>query len=353
MDRGGGFLQAVCDGRGAENGLTAPALSGLWGAQAQDGAGMADTTRGMIAMIAATVIWGLSGLYYKLLAHVPPLEVLAHRTLWSLVFFGGLLLAQRRLGDLARLMRRPRDFAFVAFAAVMISTNWFLFIYSIQAGHAVEASLGYYIFPLVAVLLGMVVYRERLSRLKWLAVGLAAVAVLVLTWGLGVAPWISLALAATFGLYGVVKKGLAAGPIASVTAEVAFLAPFAAVWLYGVHSLGWSGIVGRNLGAFGQDLSTSLLLAFSGVLTGTPLVLFAKASRSLPMGTVGVLQYINPSLQFAVAAIAFGEIVTRWHWIAFPLIWAALALYSAETFRQERAARSLSRRVGTSGTTEM
>ena len=313
---------------------------------------MSETGKGMIAMIAATVIWGLSGLYYKLLAHVPPLEVLAHRTLWSLVFFGGIILAQRRAGDIVRLLRRPRDLALVAFAAVMISTNWFLFIYSIQVGHAVEASLGYYIFPLVAVLLGMVVYREGLTRPKWLAVTLAAIAVVVLTWGLGVGPWISLALAFTFGLYGLVKKGLAAGPIASVTAEVTLLAPLAVIWLVGVHNLGWEGLVGRNLGAFGEDLSTSLLLAFSGVLTGTPLVLFAKASRALPMGSVGVLQYINPSLQFAVAAIAFGEVVTRWHWIALPLIWTALALYSAETFRQDRASRRLARSSATSATTE-
>jgi len=344
-------IHTFCDAAHAENGLTPPRR---WGEQAEaerSGQNMSETTKGMIAMIAATMIWGLSGLYYKLLAHVPPLEVLAHRTLWSLLFFGGLMLARRRLGEIARLARSPRDAALVAFAAVMISTNWFVFIYSIQVGRAVEASLGYYIFPLVAVLLGMLIYRERLSRVKWLAIGLAALAVVALTRGLGVAPYTSLVLAFTFGLYGVVKKGLAAGPIASVTAEVAFLAPLAAIWLYGVHQLGWTGIVGRNLGAFGQDLGTSLLLAFSGVLTGTPLVLFAKASRSLPLGTVGVLQYINPSLQFGVAAIAFGEVVTRWHWIAFPLIWGALALYSAETFRQDRAARRLARSVATSSTT--
>lgn len=314
---------------------------------------MSETTKGMFAMIGATMIWGLSGLYYKLLADVPPLEVLAHRTLWSLVFFGGLLAVQGRLAELPRLLGRPRTLGLVAFAAIMISTNWFLFIFSIQTGHAVEASLGYYIFPLVAVLMGMLVYRERLSRVKWLAIALAAVAVMVLTYGLGVAPWVSLGLAFTFGLYGVVKKGLDAGPIASVTAEVVFLAPLAAVWLYGVHQLGWTGIVGRNLGIFGHDLKISLLLAFSGVLTGTPLVLFAKASRSLPLGTVGVLQYINPSLQFGVAAIAFGEVVTQWHWIAFPLIWTALALYSAETFRQDRASRRLARKLATSATTEM
>jgi chloramphenicol-sensitive protein RarD len=313
---------------------------------------MSENRAGLLAMIGATVIWGLSSLYYKLLAHVPPLEVLSHRTLWSLVFFGVVLGLRGRLPELLRLLRWRRDLGLVTLAAVAISTNWFMFIYSIQIGHAVEASLGYYIFPLVAVLLGMVVFSERLSRLKWLAVALAAVAVLVLTIGLGVAPWISLGLAFTFGTYGVVKKGLAAGPTVSVTAEVVVLAPLALVWLWGVHTQGWTGVVGRNLGAFGRDLGDSLLLMFSGVLTATPLMLFTTASRKLPMGTVGVMQYINPTLQFIVASAIFLEPVTRWHWIAFPLIWAAVALYSVETLRQDRAARRLAVSVATSGTLE-
>lgn len=304
-------------------------------------------------MIGATVIWGLSSLYYKLLAHVPPLEVLAHRTLWSLVFFGVVLGLRGRLGELVRLLARPRSLALVTLAALAISVNWFMFIYSIQTGHAVEASLGYYIFPLVAVLLGMVVFGERLTRLKWLAVLLAVLAVGVLTLGLGVAPWISLGLAFTFGIYGVVKKLQVAGPTVSVTAEVVVLAPLALIWLWGVHMQGWTGVVGRNLGAFGQSWHDSLLLMFSGVLTAMPLMLFTTASRSLPMGTVGVMQYINPTLQFVIASTIFLEPVTRWHWIAFPLIWGAVAVYSVETLRQDRAARRLAASVGTSGTTAM
>ncbi len=314
---------------------------------------MSDTTKGILAMIGATSVWGLSGLYYKLLADVPPLEVLSHRTLWSLVFFGLLLAFRGRLGEVRALLSRRRNIALVGFAAVSISTNWFLFIYSIQSGHAVEASLGYYIFPLVAVLLGVVIFGERLSRPKLLAVALAVIAVGALTYGLGVAPWISLALAITFGAYGVVKKGLNAGPTVSVTAEVLLLAPLALTWLYGVHMLGWTGITGRPGGYFGSDLSTSLLLAFSGVITAIPLMLFTTATRRLPMGTVGVLQYLNPSLQFGVATLAFAEPVTGWHWVAFPLIWAALIIYSVESLRQDRAARRLARSVATSGTTSM
>lgn len=314
---------------------------------------MSQTTKGMVAMIAATTVWGLSSMYYKLLAHVPPLEVLAHRTLWSLVFFGVVLALRGKLGDLVQLLSRRKSFGLVAFAAVAISINWFMFIYSIQIGHAVEASLGYYIYPLVAVLMGMALFGERLSRLKWLAVALAAGAVATLTWGLGVAPWVSLVLAFTFGTYGAIKKGLDAGPTVSVTAEVVVLAPIALFWLWGVHTQGWTGVAGRNLGIFGHSLSDSLLLMFSGVLTATPLMLFTTATRSLPLGLVGVMQYINPTLQFIIAATIFLEPVTRWHWIAFPLIWIAVALYSAESLRQDRAARKLAVRLATSSTTEM
>jgi len=313
---------------------------------------MNSAAKGMAAMVGATVIWGLSSMFYKLIAHVPPLEVLAHRTLWSLVFFGLVLALRGRLGELRHLLAAPRSLGLVVLAALAISANWFMFIYAIQEGRAVEASLGYYIFPLVAVLLGAVVFDEPLGRLKWLAVGLAFVAVAVLTIGLGVAPWISLWLALTFSLYGVAKKRLAAGPTVSVTAEVVVLAPLALVWLWGVHVQGWGGLTGRTLGAFGHDLTDSLLLMFSGVLTAMPLMLFTTASRSLPFGTVGVMQYINPTIQFAVAALVFAEPVTRWHWIAFPLIWVAVALYSAETLAQQRSARRLSARVSTSGTTE-
>ncbi|MEZ5722392.1 MAG: EamA family transporter RarD [Paracoccaceae bacterium] len=322
-----------------------------------------DRTRGLAAMLGATVIWGLSSLYYKRIAHVPPLEVLAHRTLWSLVFFGLLLAWRGRLGELGRLLGAPRSLGLVALAAIAISLNWFMFIYAIQTGHAVAASLGYYIFPLVAVLLGAAVFGEHLDGLKWAAIAVAATAVAVLTLGLGVAPWISLWLAGTFALYGVAKKKLAAGSMVSVTGEVVLLAPLALLWLWGVHTNGWTDLTGRNLGIFGHDLGDSLLLMFSGVITALPLLLFTTASRNLPLGTVGVMQYINPTLQFAVAALVFAEPVTRWHWIAFPLIWIAVALYSAGTLRQqrrqrrrargqERSTRSRADRVATSDTTD-
>lgn len=306
---------------------------------------MRDSTKAFAAILLACTIWGLSPLYYKALAHIPPLELLSHRTIWSLVLFSALLTLQRRLFELPRLLRDPKGFALVLLASLMISANWGGFIISIQIGRAVEASLGYYIFPLVTVVLARLVYGEVLGPGKSVAVVLAAIAVMVLTYGLGVPPWISLFLATTFAFYGVIKKGLAAGPVVSVTGEVLLIAPLAAIWLWGVHMLGWTGLFDRNLATFGHDLSDSLMLIGSGALTAGPLILFSYASKQLPLSTVGVVQYLNPSLQFLCATLIFAEPVSQWHAIAVPLIWVALIVYSLAAFRQDRAARRSRRMV--------
>lgn len=306
---------------------------------------MTEAGKGVAALIAACTVWGLSGLYYKLLAHVPPLEILAHRTIWSLVFFTLVLLAQGRLAQLRAALGSPRAIGIVLFAAVMISTNWFVFILSIQIGRATEASLGYYLFPLVAVGIGRLFFGERLSRMQALAVALATLAVTILTLGLGAAPWIALILSMSFGLYGLVKKRLSAGPVVSVTAEVLLLSPIALIVLALAHQKGG--------GAFGGDLTDSLLLMFAGILTAGPLMLFSYASRRVRMGTVGLVQYINPTLQFLVAVMIFAEPFSNWHLIAFALIWAALALYSAASVVLERAARKARVRASTVSTTVM
>lgn len=314
---------------------------------------MTEAVKGFWAMVLACVVWGLSSLYYKALDHVPPLEVLSHRTLWSLVFFGAVLALQGRLGALGGALR-GRGVLVLLFSALMISANWFVFIWSVQNGHAMQASLGYYIFPLVAVLIGVLGFGERLGRVQQAAVALAVLAVVVLTLGLGTAPWISLVLAVTFGLYGMVKKRLAVGPVVSVTAEVALLAPLAAIWLAGVHEGWWSEAGGATLppfgGWFGHDARTSAMLAFSGVLTGGPLMLFSFAARRVRMATVGLVQYLNPTLQFLCATLAFGEPFTPWHRAAFGLIWAALALYSWAAFRQPKAVASAVSSASTSAT---
>ena len=292
---------------------------------------MRDQVKGFWALLFACVVWGLSGLYYKQLAAVPPLEVLAHRTLWSLVFFGAVLAVQGRLGTV-RLALRGRNLLTLLVSAIMISTNWFGFIWSVQNGRALEASLGYYIFPLVAVGLGVVVMREAMTRAQTLAVMIAACAVLYLTWGIGAPPWIALMLAGTFGAYGLIKKRLTVGPVVSVAAEVILLAPLALTLLLGLH-YGWAGATPGS-GSFGSDWRTSLLLAFSGVLTGGPLVLFSYAARRVRMATLGLVQYLNPTLQLSVAVIAFHEPVTQWHAVALPMIWLALGIYSLTLLRR-------------------
>jgi chloramphenicol-sensitive protein RarD len=287
---------------------------------------LGQAAKGVLAMAGACTIWGLSPLFYAMLAHVPPLEVLAHRTLWSLVFFAGILAVQGRLQALPRALATPRQFGLVAASAAMISINWFLFIYAVGIGRTVEASLGYYIFPLVAVAIGAAVLREGLSRWQMAAVALAALAVTVLTVGLGTPPWISLVLAATFGAYGLLKRWVETGPVVSVTAEVLLVVPL------GLGYLLWAAQI-RGLVAEPRDIA---LFVASGPLTAVPLMLFSFAARRVRMATVGLIQYLNPTLQFACAALILGEIITPWHMIAFPIIWLALLVYSTATLRAER-----------------
>ncbi|MBZ0129598.1 MAG: EamA family transporter RarD [Rhodobacteraceae bacterium] len=314
---------------------------------------MGEAGRGMLAMIGAASIWGLSPLYYKQLAHVPPLEVLSHRTLWSFVIFFVLLAGQGRLREFARSLKDRRAVFQTALAGGMIALNWFVFILSVQTGHTVEASLGYYIFPLVAVALGALVLGERLSVAQWLAVALAALAVVVLTLGLGVTPWIALILSVTFGIYGLIKKRMAAGPVLSVTGEVLLLLPLALIWLAGVNLDGWVDVTARAGGYFGNNLHDTFMLILAGLITAGPLILMSYAARRLTLSTIGLLQYLNPTLQFLVAVLVFRELFTAWHGFAFALIWAALVIYSSATWRREKSRRRAAARSSMPDTTDM
>ncbi|GAB5436799.1 EamA family transporter RarD [Falsiruegeria mediterranea] len=292
---------------------------------------MSQTLSGVLAMITSCVVWGLSPIYYKLLDHVPPAELLSHRTLWAVVFFAVLLVLQGRMGELRQALRGRKQVLLLFVASLMVATNWFCFILSIQIGKTTEASLGYYIFPLMAVLIARFWFAEQLAMGQWLAVVLATLAVVILTWGLGVAPWIALFISTTFALYGAIKKGLPLGPVISVTAEILLVLP---LWLM---VMGWFHLQGQ--GSFGADLTTSVLLMVSGPLTAVPLILFSYAARRVALSTLGLLQYINPTLQFLCAVMIFGEPFSHWHAIAFPLIWVALAVFSVSALRQDRASR--------------
>ncbi|MEX0285915.1 MAG: EamA family transporter RarD [Paracoccaceae bacterium] len=287
---------------------------------------MSNTRAGILAMIGACTVWGLSPIYYRQLAHIPPLEVLAHRAFWSLVFFAGLLAVQGRLREVRAAFNGGRRTALIVLAMAFVSVNWFLFIYATMINRNIETSLGYFTYPLVAVVMGYFWFSERLDRMQWIAVGLATVGVLVLSIGLGAPPWISMSLAITFALYGAIKKQLPLGPVVSVTCEVLVVLPLALGYLLWLQTQG--------IGAFGPSMWDNILLILSGPVTALPLILFSFAARRVDMSTVGVLTYLNPSLQFICAALLFGEVLTLWHQIAFPLIWVALALYSIALWRQ-------------------
>ena len=217
---------------------------------------------------------------------------------------------------------------------MLIALNWLVFIRAVQIGHALEASLGYYVFPLFAVALGYLMLGERFSPVQAVAIGLAALAVVILGVGLRAAPGTALILASSFAAYGLIKGRVRLGPVVSVLVETALLTPLALVWLWGMHAGAWSDLGGRSGGLFGRDLWTSAWLAAAGPLTGIPLMLFSYAARRIPYATLGLVQYLNPTLQFAIAVALFGEPFTPWHAIAFPLIWFALALYSWESWRR-------------------
>ncbi|PSL21690.1 EamA family transporter RarD [Shimia abyssi] len=304
---------------------------------------MGETQRAILAILGACVIWGLSPLFYRLLAHIPPIEVLAHRTLWSAVLFTLLIAIQSRLSELTGVLRPQRQALRVLLAALLVSFNWFVFIWSIGQERAIDASMGYFLFPLATVLLGRMVLGERQSPAQWFSVVLAAIAVLTLFVGLGVPPWIAVSLAGTFSAYGLIKKTLPLGPVISVTAEVLMLSPVALIVLWQIH--------GSGQGYFATNLQDSLLLICSGLLTATPLILFSRATRHLPLSTVGLLQYTNPSLQFLCAVLILSEPLLPVHMVAFPLIWIALAVYSIALWRQEKAASSTASAPGKSSTT--
>jgi chloramphenicol-sensitive protein RarD len=288
------------------------------------------TAQGILAILAACVIWGLSPLYYNLLTMVPPLELLAQRTLWSFLFFALVLGLQGRFSALIHALGNRGHVITLFAAACAIAVNWYFFIYSVQINRVSEASLGYFIFPLVAVVFGLIVFKEKLSALQWVAVALAVFAVLILTYGLGVAPWLALVLSLSFGTYSVLKKRLDLSPVISVTLEVMLLLPLTVPYL-----------LIQNWPIQGSTDSWQIwfLLMGSGPLTATPLILFSFATRRISMSTVGIMQYINPSIQFLVALLIFAEPMTDWHFGAFSIIWVAVVIYSWSGFSARNAAK--------------
>ena len=292
-----------------------------------------DKRTGVACALAAHGLWGALPLYWKLLVGVPALEILLHRTVWSALFLGALVLALRRGTPLLATLRDRRRLGPLFATALLLGLNWFIYIYAILVGRTLEASLGYYINPLVMVLLGMAILGERLSPLQGVAVAIAGLGVATFALGLGIAPWISLGLALTFGVYGLVRKTLPVDSVLGLTVESIVLSPLALAAL-----AWWWTAEGR---AFGDGTpATVVLLALSGVATAVPLMLFTAAARRLRYVTMGLMQYIAPTITLLIAVAVFGERVTGFHLFAFACIWGALALYTADLVRAARRARA-------------
>lgn len=284
----------------------------------------ASTRSGYIFGIVAYFIWGSFPLYFRVMDQASPLEIMAHRILWSLVVCVGLLAIFRQPWP-KRVFATPRVAGLAAAAAALIAVNWFVYVYGINTGRVVESSLGYFITPLVSIALGVVVLRERLNWRQRLSVVLGAVAVVVLTAVAGYLPWIAVTLAVSFAIYGLVKKQLGqhVTAVQGLTVETLFLAPIAAASLWWVESQGQL--------AFGSSLSLSALLASTGIVTAIPLLCFAAAAKRLPLTIVGLLQYLAPVLQFIVGVTILGETMSASRWVGFGLVWAALMILTADS----------------------
>jgi len=290
--------------------------------------------------VAAYTIWGLVPLYWKLLKHVPAIQVLGHRIVWSLAVLIVLVAVLRRG------RRRPQDgrsalavvsrrvVGLYAIAAGLIAVNWFLYIYAVNAGFIVETSLGYYITPLVNVLFGVLFFHERMRPAQWVSIALATTGVVQLTFAYGALPWIAFGLAASFGSYGLAKKKAPLDPVEGLTLETAILAPVAILYLVLLHRTGE--------GAFLRTGATSdALMIGGGVVTTVPLLLFAAAVRTVPLSVIGILQYIGPTLQFLLGVFVYEEPFSHSQLIGFSIVWAALAIYAGDSLRARRLGSSL------------
>ncbi|MPQ58968.1 EamA family transporter RarD [Duganella sp. FT27W] len=279
---------------------------------------------GILYAASAFILWGIFPLYFHAIREVPPLEILGHRMLWSLLFLAIVLTVRQQWKWLPQVARQPRVLgAFIA-SALLLSSNWFVYIWSVNNGHVLDASLGYFINPLINVMLGMLVLKETLRRGQWLAIGLAACGVAWLTWSAGELPWIALILGISFACYGLLRKTAALAALEGLSLETMLLFPLAlgyVVWLT-VH--GQNTFVNTDTGA------TRWLLAAAGPITAIPLLLFAAGARKISMSALGLLQYLSPSLQALLGVWVFHEAFPQERLIGFAIIWTALALYVAE-----------------------
>jgi chloramphenicol-sensitive protein RarD len=299
---------------------------------ARCGGGDPQHTSAFIAAVASFATWGLVPIYWKLLSRVPALEILAHRFVWTIVFLGLLLSWQERWREVIGNLRRRRSALFCLGSGVMVGLNWLLFIWAVNIGHVLETSLGYFMTPIVNVLLGAFILRERLSAWQLASILIALIAVSILAFGYGHFPWIALGLCTSFGLYGLLRKQSGTAAIPGLFLETLFLLPLALVYL----------VLLANRGAltFGPShISLSVILTTSGLVTAVPLIWFGYAARHLRLVTIGFLQYLSPTISFILGLFVYHETFTRQHFITFLLIWFARVLVSAEAVLRWRTSK--------------
>lgn len=284
-------------------------------------------TRGLAAAVGAYGLWGVLPLYFRAVGAVPPLEIVAHRIAWSMLLLLVILYFRKRFAGLVEVFSSRRLLLPLVASAILMAGNWLLYIWAVQNGHVIASSLGYFLNPMLNVLLGFAFLRERLTRVQWLAVGFAGAGVAVLAAGAASSLWISLALGGSFAVYGLIRKVIPTGPMVGLSVETMLLLPLA------LGGLAWWAASGTLV--FGPETSvqTDLLLAASGVLTAVPLLLFAFAAQRLTLATMGLVQYLAPTTQFLLGVLLFREPLTSAHLLAFPLIWTGLAIYSWSAWR--------------------
>ena len=287
---------------------------------------------GLVFGLFAYGLWGVLPIYFKWLDGISPIDIVAHRVIWSLLFLAALVVATRGWSQIRTALRDRRTIALLLATSVLIAINWLLYVYAVVSGHILAGSLGYYLNPLMNIVLGRFILHERLTRLQWSAVAVAAAGVAVLAAGAGTTLWISLALCVTFATYGLLRKVAAVDSIAGLSIETAILFPLALGWIL----LGF----GAGRPAFGSTAEEGWLLALSGIVSTTPLLLFTAAARRLRYSTLGMLQFLAPTLQFAIAVAIYDEAFTTAHAIAFGAIWTALILYTTSLLRDLRAQRA-------------
>lgn len=290
-----------------------------------------DTTAGFLYAAAAYLLWGGLPLYLKAVAHMPSLEVVSHRVLWSLPIAAVVLMIRGRLGDIGALIRQPKNIGMAMITAGFVTVNWLTYVYAINSGHALESALGYYVNPLISIIIAAIFLGERITGLKFVAVGLAAIAVGILAWDAGGLPWISLVLAFSWGFYAFFKKSLPLGPNQGFFLEVLILSIPALAYV------GWLESHGEGHLFNGNGWKDVGLLMFSGVATAAPLMIYANGAKLLRLSTIAIMQYIAPTCVFLMAVFLFHEPFGATKLFAFCFIWAALAIYTYALFRGGRS----------------